>query len=176
MERAVSDRKRWMETTFSFTISTTNPTLAALLGKVVADFRAEHGNEVGAVQRSESPTDTASGENVDVALVTQIVDGLSYKPLHPSQTLALRTWYDASDWVHVGVLQKQVLTSGLAKDAAEATARVRGLLAGFAIRMEQKVAGAKKLRTLVDIRYANGSASHRLTVNGREAVKRVFKF
>ena len=58
-------------------------------------------------------------------------------------------------------------------NAAEATGRVRGLLAGLAIRMGQKVAGAKKLTTLVDVRYANGSASHRLTVNGREAVKRV---
>lgn len=164
-----------METTVSFTISTTNPTLAVRLGKVVADFGTEHGGEIGTVQPAASTTETASGGNADAALVAQIVDGLTYKPLHPSQILGLRTWYDASDWVHVAVLQKQVLTSGLANDAAEATARVRGLLAGFAIRMGQKVAGAKKLATLVDIRYANGSASHRLTVNGREAVKRALK-
>ncbi len=118
---------------------------------------------------------TPSGSIVDAALVAQIVDGLSYKPLTPSQTLALRMWLDASDWIYVTELQKQVLANGLARDAAEAVARVRGLLAGFAIRISQKVAGGKKLATLVDIRYANGSAAHRLTANGREAVKRALK-
>jgi hypothetical protein len=160
-------------TTFSFTISTTDPTLAAQLAKDVAAFGAEHGDEKAAVQPAAPAAGSAPIGNADAALVRQIVDGLSYKPLHPSQVLALRTWYDASDWVPVGVLQKQVLSGGLAKDAAEATGRVRGLLAGFAIRMGQRVTGAKKLTTLVDVRYANGSASHRLTVNGREAAKRV---
>jgi hypothetical protein len=162
-----------MGTTFSFTISTTDPALAVQLAKDVAAFGGEHGDEATVVQPPASVTERAPSGNGNAALVQQIVDGLSYKPLHQSQILALRTWYDASDWVHVGVLQKQVLTGGLAKDAAEATARVRGLLAGLAIRMGQKVAGAKKLTTLVDIRYANGSASHRLTVDGREAVRRV---
>jgi hypothetical protein len=162
-----------MGTTFSFTISTTDPALAAQLAKDVAAFGVEHGDAAGVVPPPASLTEKAPSGNGSAALVQQIVDGLSYKPLHPSQILALRTWYDASDWVHVGVLQKQVFTGGLAKDAAEATARVRGLLAGLAIRMGQKVAGAKKLTTLVDIRYANGSASHRLTVDGREAVRRV---
>jgi hypothetical protein len=145
-------------TTFAFTIATTNPQLAALLGKVVADF-----DETAGLKVAPPTTPNAS--------VAQLVDALTYQPLHPSQRLALRTWYDANDWVHVGVLQQQVLKNGLAKDAAEATARVRGLLSGLAIRMKQKVVGAKKLATLVDIRYANSSASHRLTVNGREAVK-----
>jgi hypothetical protein len=162
-----------MATTFSFTISTTDPMLAAQLAKDVAAFGAEHGEVIDAARPAASVPESAPSGKSDAELVRQIVDGLTYKPLHPSQILALRTWYDASDWVHVGVLQKQVLTGGLAKDAAEATGRVRGLLAGFAIRMGQKVAGAKKLTTLVDVRYANGSASHRLTVNGREAVKRV---
>ena len=162
-----------MATTFSFTISTTDPMLAVQLAKDVAAFGAEHGEAIVAVQPPASVSESAASGNGNAELVRQIVDGLTYKPLNPSQILALRAWYDASDWVPVGVLQRQVLTGGLARDAAEATGRVRGLLAGFAIRMGQRVAGAKKLTTLVDVRYANGSASHRLTVNGREAVKRV---
>ena len=162
-----------MATTFSFTISTTDPALAAQLARDVAAFGAAHGEAIAAVQPPAPATESAPSGAADPSLVRQIVEGLTYKPLHSSQILALRTWYEAPDWVHVGVLQKQILTGGLAKNAAEATGRVRGLLAGFAIRMGQKVAGSKKLTTLVDVRYASGSASHRLTVNGREAAKRV---
>src|SRR5260370_32963774 len=162
-----------MDTTFSFTISTTNPRLAAQLSEVVSDFQEEEG-EGSAHIRPEPAFD----ETVDAALVSQILDGLSYKPLHPTQILALKVWYGSTDWVHVGVVQQEVLKEGLAKDAAEAVARVRGLLAGFAIRMGQKVtrAGARsKLETFLDVRRADGTASHRLSDAGRAAVKRFLK-
>src|SRR5271166_5240739 len=127
-----------MDTTFSFTISTTNPTLAAQLSKLVSDFGAAHGEESAHVRSERSPAG-APDETPDAALVSQIVNALTYQPLHQTQTLALRIWYEASDWVHVSVLQQHVLKEGLAKDAHESVARVRGLLAGFAIRMGQKV-------------------------------------
>src|SRR5271170_5460374 len=128
-----------MDTTFNFTISTRDPNLAAQLSKLVSDFEIEHGGGSAHIQAERSSTSTPDEPVLDAALVSQIVTALSYKPLHPTQILALRLWYGAPDWVHVGVVQQQVLQDGLAKDTAEAVARVRGLLASFANRMAQKV-------------------------------------
>jgi hypothetical protein len=167
-----------MSTTFSFSASTTDPRLAALIAKVIADFQVEHRDEPVLVQGSISDEGADGGDKTDAPLVQQIVDALTYQPLHPHQVLTLRTWYDATDWVHVGVLQQQLIKNGLARNPQEAVSRVRGLLAGFAIRMAQKVnhpAGRTKLATFVDVDYKNGSASHRLTDSGRDAVKRALE-
>jgi hypothetical protein len=166
-----------MDTTFNISISTTSPALAAELSKLVADFETAHGERSVEVRPDASPTRVPNKSPTDDALVGEIVDALTYQPLHPTQTLTLGIWYKAPDWVPVGVLQERLLAERLAGDATEAVARVRGLLAGFAIRLGQKAAhaGARKLAALVDIRYAYGSASHRLTNVGREAVKRALK-
>jgi Molybdopterin-binding domain of aldehyde dehydrogenase len=95
---------------------------------------AEYRSVSGDLESSGAPV----GERIPIPRRDAGVPAGASLPLHRAH---------ASDWVHVAVLQQQVLKGGLAKDAAEATARVRGLLAGFAIRMGQKVAGGKKLAT-----------------------------
>ena len=162
------------ETMYTFSATTPFPALVARLGEVVAEFGTRHGVTGGEAQQPAPP---AAKNGTDTTLISQTVDALTYQPLHQTQILALTIWYEAADWVHVGLLQERVLAAGLAKDAAEATARVRGLLAAFANRMVRRVTvgNRRKLEALVDIRYENGGASHRLTASSREAVRQALK-
>ncbi len=165
--------------TFTFTISTTEAALVAILGETAANFMAGKSGEVH-VGSPPGGSDSGGSRHADEGVVRQIVAALTYMPLKQTQILALKAWYDATDWVHVGSLQQQLVNEGLAANAENAVSLMRSALGGLGIRMSQKVTDRgggdrKKLATFVDIRREDGSASYRLTDAGRKAVKIALK-
>jgi hypothetical protein len=163
---------------FTFTLSTTEAGLVALLAETAANFMAS--KPVGVRAASPPGGDASRRWHPDDGLVRQIVSALTYMPLKPTQILALKTWYHAPDWVHVSMLQEQLVKGGLAANEKKSVSLMRSALGGLGIRMSQKVTDhdardQKKLATFVDIRRADGSASYRLTDSGRKAVKIALK-
>lgn len=130
-------------------------------------------------QQPKAPFLDNGNEQIKKRLISQIFNGLTYRPLSTRQEAAIKMWaFKPNDWTHTNELKEHFVKEGLAADNEDAKNKVRGVLSGLGVRMSQKVRRPQMstysppLEILVQIRYDDvGSSSHKLTEAGLRAVE-----